>query len=165
MTEALFKPPEPLVLDGNISENWRKFVQRFDLFMTATDLDNKREEKKIAVFLNLIGEEGLELYNTFTFENTQVKTLKKIKDKFQEYCAPRKNVIFERYKFNTILQVEGQSFDNFVTELRKAVKTTEYTSQDEMVRDRIVMGIYDKTIQERLLREASLTLQKTIDLY
>ncbi|XP_031334069.1 uncharacterized protein K02A2.6-like [Photinus pyralis] len=163
--DGLFKPPDPLVLDGNISENWRKFEQRFDLFLVAADLDKKAEGKKVAVFLNVIGEDALELYNTFTFteEEKKEKTLTLIKQKFTEYCSPKKNVIFERFKFNSIVQAEGQTFDNFLTDLRKAVQTTEYSDPDDMIRDRIVMGIKNKIVQERLLREADITLQKTID--
>lgn len=161
--ESLFRPPEPLVVDGNIADNWRKFNQKFDVFLLASGLDKKPEETRVAVFLNLIGDEGLELYNSFTFTAEELKSLDSIKKKFQEYCSPQENVIFERFKFNSIGQKEGQTFDSFLTELRKAVKTTGYTQPDEMIRDRVVMGIFDKNTQERLLREPKLTLTKTID--
>ncbi|KAH1023804.1 hypothetical protein HUJ05_003404 [Dendroctonus ponderosae] len=74
------------------------------------------------------------------------------------------DVIFERFKFNSVVQKEGQQCDSFHTELRKAVKTTKYTSSDEMVRDRVEMGIWDKTTHEKLLREPNLTLKKAVDL-
>ncbi|XP_072380022.1 uncharacterized protein [Diabrotica undecimpunctata] len=162
--ESTFKPPESLVLDGNISENWRKFSQKFDLFMIATDLTSKPESKKLAVFLSLVGDEALELYNTFTFDENEDRTVTCVKKKFEEYCSPKKNVIFERFKFNSISQQEGQPFDSFVTELRKAIKTTEYSQQDQMIRDRIVMGIHNKATQEKLLRESELTLMKAVDI-
>lgn len=161
--EGLFRPPEPLQLDGNIADNWRKFSQKIDLFLVAAGISTKPEEKKVAVFLNLIGDDALELYNTFKFEG-ETKDLATVKKKFDEYCSPKKNVIFERFMFNSIVQKEGQLFDNFVTELKKGIKTTEYAEQDDMIRDRIVMGIYNKATQEKLLREANLTLQKTIDM-
>ncbi|XP_072382900.1 uncharacterized protein [Diabrotica undecimpunctata] len=149
---------ESLVLDGNISENWRKFSQKFDLFMIATALTSKPESKKLAVFLSLVGDEALELYNTFTFDENEDRTVTCVKKKFKEYCLPKKNVIFERFKLNRISQQGGQPFDPFVTELRKAIKTTEYSQQDQMIRDRIVMGIHNKATQEKLLRESELTL-------
>ena len=161
--EAIFKPPEPLQLDGNISENWRKFSQRFNLFIKATGLSAKPEEKQLAVLLNLIGDDALELYNTFTFGENE-HNVATVKQKFMDYCSPKKNVIFERFKFNSIIQQEGQHFDAFVTDLRKAVKTTEYADQDDMIRDKIVMGIHSKTTQEKLLRESDLTLTKAINI-
>ncbi|XP_031328603.1 uncharacterized protein LOC116159695 [Photinus pyralis] len=161
--ESIFKPPEPLHLDGNISDNWRKFEQQFQIFIEATELDQKSEAKQLAVLLNLVGNDGLDLYNSFTLTEAERKSLKSVLKKFAEYCSPKKNVIFERYRFNSIVQKEGQTFDNFLTELRKGVKTTDYKEQDDMVRDRIVMGIANKNTQERLLREEALTLQKAVD--
>lgn len=133
------------------------------MFLAASDVDSKPEENKIAILLNVIGDEALELYNTFPINADEQKSLAKIKKCFEDYCSPKKNVIFERFKFNSIVQKEAQPFDNFVTELRKAVQSTEYPEPDSMVRDRIVMGIFDKTTQERLLREPNLTLERSIN--
>lgn len=38
-----------------------------------------------------------------------------------------------------------------------------YPDQDDMVRDRIVIGVLDKTTQERLLRKPELSLQKALN--
>jgi hypothetical protein len=32
---------KPLRLDGNLAENWRRWKQRFELFMTATEASKK----------------------------------------------------------------------------------------------------------------------------
>lgn len=60
-------------------------------------------------------------------------------------------------------QKDGQAFDRFLTELRKAVKTTGYQDSEEMVRDRIVRGNGDMTNQERLLRESKLNFAKKMN--
>ena len=163
--DAIIKPPKNLSLEGNVAENWRIFNQRFDLFLEATDSTEETDSKKVALLLSLIGEEGLDLFNSFTFETGKdPKKLDDVKAKFEAYCSPKKNIIFERFVFNSIVQKEGQLFDNFLTELRKSVKTTEYSHPEDMIRDRIVIGIHDKSTQERLLRESSLTLEKAINL-
>uniref|UniRef100_A0A6P7FZV3 Uncharacterized protein LOC114334479 n=1 Tax=Diabrotica virgifera virgifera TaxID=50390 RepID=A0A6P7FZV3_DIAVI len=117
--ESTFKPPESLILDGNISENWRKFSQKFDLFMIATDLTSKPESKKLAVLLSLVGDEALELYNTFTFAEDEDRTVTCVKKKFEEYCSPKKNVIFERFKFNSISQQKGTT--NLLSRKRRSL--------------------------------------------
>lgn len=161
--ESLFRPPEPLVVDGNVADNWKRFSQKFDVFLTASGLSGKPAEIQVAVFLNLIGDDGLELYNSFTLSDEEKKSLESIKTKFKDYCSPQENVIFERFKFNSICQKEGQTFDSFLTELRKAVKTTGYQDQDDMIRDQIVIGILEKNTQERLLRESKLTLTRAVE--
>ena len=50
----------------------------------------------------------------------------KIIEKIDGYFIPRKNIIFLRHKFFTHRQVEGQSFDEFVTTLRKLSADCEF---------------------------------------
>lgn len=56
------KPVNNLSLEGNVSENWKKFIQNFEIFLEAADLSNKPDARKVAVLLNAVGEEGLELF-------------------------------------------------------------------------------------------------------
>ena len=48
----------------------------------------------------MIGEEAIEIYNTFQFatEEDRIK-LDVLKSKLEEYVNPRKNTMFERYRF------------------------------------------------------------------
>ena len=47
-----FKPPPELSLQGNPSENWRRWRQRFALYLTATESDSKEDDIKIARLLS-----------------------------------------------------------------------------------------------------------------
>ncbi|XP_044745191.1 uncharacterized protein LOC123307053 [Coccinella septempunctata] len=97
------------------------------------------------------GDEGVEIYNTL---NLQIKktTLKGVIDNFEKHCQPKKNVVYERYKVLSCNQKEGQSMGSFITELKTMVKNWEYESEEEMVRDKIFLGIRDKSVRERLLQ-------------
>ena len=46
----------------------------------------------------------------------------------------------------------------------QAKKFAHATLQDELIRDRVVVGIRDDQVRSRLLREPQLTLQKCIDI-
>ena len=63
-------------------------------------------------------------------------------------------------------QQEGELIDQFITELKTRVKSFEFGDQhDTMLRDRIVFGVSDTQLKERLLRESSdLTLEKAASL-
>ena len=154
-----FNVPNRLSLTGNVAENWRRFYQSFQLYLEASDLDKKSSARKLAIFLNLIGEECLEVYNTFEFTDCD-RNLENVVKKFQDYCTPKTNVVFERFKFSSCVQGEV-NFDAFVTELKKLAVSCDFGDQvNNMVRDRIVFGIRDKSLQERLLREEGLTMEK-----
>ena len=79
--------------------------------------------------------------------------------KFSEYFIPKQNKIFERYVFNSRSQKADESFDQFLTALRKLSATCEFAPfEDEMLRDRIVTGLRDHGHRERLLGESTLAI-------
>ncbi|XP_063046009.1 uncharacterized protein K02A2.6-like [Engraulis encrasicolus] len=93
-----FKPPAPLVLTGNISENWRRWEQRFQLYMTATGADTKAEPVKTAIMLHTVGEEALEIYNTMDVfveagEDGQPANIKDTEVKFKLDTGADANVL------------------------------------------------------------------------
>jgi hypothetical protein len=166
-----FKPPSALNLEGNLSENWKRWKQRFELYMKATGTDEKDEEVKIAILLHCIGEDALEIYNTFSFGDTdaEAEAARKVYDttlqKFDQYCTPRKNTLFERFKFWQRSQREGETVDQFATDLKRMIKNCEYREPpDIMVRDRLVFGLWDAKLQAHLLKEDvdKLTLEKSV---
>lgn len=65
------KPIGPLRMEGNIAENWRKWKQRWILYAKASGVDAKDEETQCAVFLDTIGDEALEVYDTFSFAEAE----------------------------------------------------------------------------------------------
>ena len=85
-------------------------------------------------------------------------------DKFEAYCSPKKNTTYERYLFNTCIQ-DGRTFDAFLVDLRNTAKTCKFGDiTDSLIKDRIVCGLDDKTVRERLLRDNELTLDKAISI-
>lgn len=161
-----FNKPSALSLCGNLAENWRRFFQQFEIYITAADKEKADDKVKVALLLNFAGEEALEVFNTFSFPEDKDKAdFKKVQQKFEEYCNPRKNVVFERYKYWKTTQLD-ENISTFVTTLKQKIKTCEYpaTILDDMVRDKLVFGVKDIAVKERLLRESTLTLEKALDI-
>ena len=102
------------------------------------------------------------LFNTFQFPEGNEKKLDKVLEQFERYCNPRKNVVFERNQFCQTTQEGSETVDQFVTRLKNNVKSCEYESVDDMVRDKFVFSIRDLAVKERLLRDKKLTLKKAI---
>jgi hypothetical protein len=120
---------------------------------------------KAAMFLNFLGEDALELFNTFNVSAADQELLLKIKEAFESYLKPQKNVIYKRFIFYNRKQEEQESFEHFLTDLKKIIKSYKFGLQEkDMLRDRIVIGISDSNLQERLLRTTDLDLNKVIKL-
>ncbi|XP_037728677.1 uncharacterized protein LOC119559689 isoform X2 [Drosophila subpulchrella] len=74
----------------------------------------------------------------------------------------------ESYKFNNIVQTEGQPFIEFETQLRKQVQLCDYkcdcgrTYEERMLLDRFIIGIQDKRLQLKLLESKNKKLEEII---
>ncbi|KAK0139061.1 hypothetical protein N1851_024415 [Merluccius polli] len=160
-----FKPPSPLILSGNIAENWRRWEQRFRLYVTASGALDKEETVKVAILLHTVGEEALEVYNTLTVTPAGANaTMEEVLKAFKDYCSPQKNIVFERHQFWSHTMSTGISVDRFITELRQKSKNCEFgRNEEDMIRDKLVFSINDTRLKERLLRDNELTLRKAID--
>ena len=100
------------------------------------------------------------------FAWTSAKDSAKIKEvltKFEEYCLPCKNVPFERYCFNQRVQETGETYDQYRTALINLAEGCAFQTitPDEIPRDRLVFGIRDNKVRERLLWKSKLTLADT----
>ena len=115
--------------------------------------------------LYIIGTEGREIYNTFNVVEGEQNKLQSLFDAFDGYCKPKENTTVERCRFNLRNQSKTETIDQYITELRVLAKTCKLGNlQDELLRDRIVCGICNDKLKERLLRDDKLTLDKTIDI-
>ncbi|XP_046142800.1 uncharacterized protein K02A2.6-like [Osmia bicornis bicornis] len=158
-----FKPPMGLDLRENAANNLKSFKQRFELFITAISEREIKEQRKVAMLLNCIGNDALDVFNMFALQ-TENLTTKLIFEKFEEYVKPRVNIIIERHKFHSRRQEEGEPFDSFLTDLRKLAKNCDFEQQEEsLIRDRIVIAVNDEGLQQRLLRDPNLTVEKVIE--
>lgn len=154
----------PLKLDGNLSENWRKFKRNFDIFLVAGELNEKTDTIKINTLLNAIGEEAVEVFDSFNLTEVQKTQYAEVVKAFADFCEPKKNIVYERFMFNQRSQKEGESFDHFLMEIKRLVRTCEFgDKENEMLRDRIVMGINEQRLQTRLLETANLSYDTAVE--
>ena len=116
----------------------------------------------------MVGEDAREVYSTFSnwdAEGVQAK-LDPVLAKFEQYCRPRRNVHFQHYCFNCRQQEARERYEQYRTALRKMAQECEFgtITPDEILRDRLVFGVRDDKVQERLLQEPNLMLAKTDEL-
>ena len=151
--------------DGDMATSWKKFKQRFELYLIASGYATKEEKIKCSLFLHLIGEDALDVFNTFEIVPDDQDKLDVLYARFKDYCVPQTNVTYERHIFFLRKQLEDEPVDKWVTELKRLSQTCEFgVLRDDLIKDAIVLGVSDSVVKERLLREKALTLQKAKDL-
>lgn len=142
---------------GNISKEWENYEIVLGLKQRDTQL-------RCAKFLTCVGSDGLHVVDGLKFYAEEDKRdIDKVNTALDTYCIGQTNVIYERYTFNSRSQ-EQETIDAYVAELRTLAKTYTFGDmEDEMIRDRIVLGVKDNHTRKNLLQEMKLDLQRCIE--
>ena len=146
---------------GNVEAAWKRFKEQFDVYFTAKGMGALDAEVQVANMVVLMEPDALPIYSKFVSDGD--KTVKTLKEKFDAYFQPVKNVIFKRVKFNRMIQGPEQSIHDFITELRVQADNCEYGEmRDQVIRDRIVVGVSDRRLTEMLTSMEALDLTECI---
>ena len=110
-----------------------------------------------------MGDEADDILRSLRLSEEDRKKYNAVKEKFDAHFVQRRNVIFERAKFNMRRQEEGESVDNFITSLYELAEHCGYGDlHNEMIRDRIVVGICNSALSEKLQLDSKLTLESAV---
>lgn len=67
---------------------------------------------------------------------------------FDDFCKPKKRVVYERFLFFLRNQRENEPFDNFLVDVKRLANTCDFGDQKEsLMRDRIVIGTSNRKVQ------------------
>ena len=81
--------------------------------------------------------------------------------KFEEYCIPRENTIYECFLFFTGDNRESETLDQYQITANCDFKSV---TTDQLLLDRLLTGTKTDKVHENLLKEKKLTLEKAIDI-
>lgn len=158
------RPPKPLTFDTNMEKRWKDWIQQFNWYSTAVQLQRKTPEIQAATLMSSLGSEAAEIYNTFNLTEQEETNVAVIKQRFTEYFTPRTNVTYERYMFNRLHQEENEPFDCFITKLKTQIKKCDFGAiSDSLLVDKIIIGIKNEDLRKKLLTEENLTLERAVN--
>ncbi|XP_045451661.1 uncharacterized protein K02A2.6-like [Melitaea cinxia] len=163
------RPPSELKIDGvggpvSRADAWKKWKQQFLLFIKASGVYSESSSIQASLLVNLIGPDGFDIYQTFNFEREEDRDdVNIVLKKFDKYFGMKSNVTLMRYKFFSRNQEVGESIQQYVTALRLLSKNCEFsTLEEDLIRDRIICGIRQNMVRDRLLRCEELNLEKAM---
>ena len=154
-------PPEPFTFTR--PEEWQKWIRRFERFRKASGLEAKQQEAQVNTLIYTMGDEADDILRSFSLSEDEQKVYDTVKTRFERHFVKRRNIIFERAKFNSRKQEQGETVDAFITALYGLAEHCNYGNlHNEMIRDRIVVGICDVKLSEKLQLDPDLTLDKAV---
>ena len=134
---------------------FKKYIARFELLVTAMDLENKPKRKK-ALLLHYAGEEVFDIYDTFTADKkggddeAGYQTLKK---SLADHFEPKKHLDFEIFKFRSARQEANETMDSYCTRLRLMAANCEFGDVNRELKTQILQSCTSLQLRHKAIRD------------
>ena len=109
-----------------------------------------------------MGPTAEEIFNMFDVEEEET-TFDEIIDLFNGYFTPKLNVTHERAVFHQRSQLAGENIETYVRSLYELAEHADFRDKESTIRDRLVVGLRDRELSEKLQLQPDLTLKTAID--
>ena len=150
----------------NAVEDWSSYSERLEEYFKANDVEAGVKQR--AILLSNCGPQTYQLVKNLLAPNKPMDhTFSEIVTALRNHWQPKPSQIVQRFNFHSRMQKAGESIAEYVAELRRLSGNCGFGSAeqlDDMLRDRLVCGVRDARIQQRLLAEAELKFKKAFDL-
>lgn len=159
MALPLIQPPKQFEPGSNPAEAWSEWKAAYHLYETACEYSAKPEATRRALLLHVMGPTARKIVETFRFSSPaegeqRTDTVAALFERFDERYLPYKKVTQATSIFSTMCQKENQPIDDFIAELQHQASMCNFGDKhDRLLGDRIIVGIRDAALRERLLRE------------
>ena len=141
---------------------WEAWSERLQSFFLANGIKAEEGERRVAIFLSLIGSSTYDLLRTLVHPKRPAElNLDELTAALKAHFSPKPLVIAEHVKFYQRNQHKGESIAEFLATLRKLTTLCDFgTFLDDALRDRLVGGLQDLTAKMKLFTEDKLTLAR-----
>lgn len=96
-----------------------------------------------------MGEEAEAVLESTNISAAGKKVYNTVIEKFDAFFKVRRNIIFERARFNSRKQKEGETAEEYIMQLYKLAENCNYGDlTNEMIRDRLVVSIRNATLSQ-----------------
>ena len=152
-----------MVCKGDLVNNWEFFRQQWEDYEVATGLDGKSAKIRLATLRSVMGKECLQIFLNLSLTEAEKADVSSCIAALEAYFKPQRNVVYERFVFNSCVQTAAETVDGYVNRLRKLASSCAFGAlTDELIRDRLVIGLNDTATKGKLLREQALDLNKAL---
>ena len=131
-------------------EDWDQYTERLEQYFVCNGIE---DDKKTAVLLTMVGAKTYSLMSDLVAPaKPATKSYADLVAVVKGHLKPKPLVIAERFKFHCRNQGESESVAQYMVELRKLADKCHFEGYlEEALRDRLVCGLRNEAIQQRLL--------------
>ena len=119
-------PPAPMSVQGDVAQNLKDFEVEWGHYVVATQFVKKLKKENgqpdkygmlqvASILCSVMGKDCLKNMNRLpTLTEAYRQNPGRIKDEFRAHFVPQRQVLFERYKFNTASQQATDTGDTYL---------------------------------------------------
>ncbi len=111
-TNLTLRPPAQF--DFRNPDEWPKWKRRFTQYLAATGLDKGDSSRTVSTLLYTMGEDADDVLASTNITDAERNDYATVINKFDGFFKVRRNLIFERAKFNRRDQAEGESAEQYI---------------------------------------------------
>ena len=93
-------------------EEWPRWVKQFERYLVISGLSKREGALQVNALLYALGGQSEDIFTSFTFDDSaDQKNYDPVKEKFYHHFIAKKNVIYEKAKFNQRVQGQDEPVD------------------------------------------------------
>ena len=105
-------------------ESWNSYVERLEQYFTVNEID---DEKKVPALLTLLGGKTYGLLRNLTLpDKPATQTYDAIVKLLKDHLSPKPLIVAERFRFYKRYQLQGETVNKYVAELRRLAEYCEF---------------------------------------
>ena len=105
--QSLLAPHSLYINDSNVAVKWNEWKELWLHYSIAVKVNKEAGEVQVVTILMAISPEASKVFKTWNLTAGENKDIKTVIEQFDNYCNPRKNVPFKRYRFHFQQQESG----------------------------------------------------------
>ena len=122
-------------------------------------------EIQVSTLIYCLGQKAEGLFEQFQLSESDAKDYEKVIEKYNIHFTPKRNFIHEHAIFNERIQESGENVETYIRSLYELASRCNFGEMKEMcIRDRLVVGLQDKTLSTELQMKHDLTLETAVQL-
>lgn len=162
-TTTIVKGTIGSIAEFSLDDDWTSWCERLEMYIIANEVS---ENKKVSLFLTLLGKEGYALLRNLTTPKVPSEmSFSELQRTMKNHLQPAPNAMAERHKFKECRQKEGEDIKKFLTNLKRLSTFCEFgTNLESSLRDQFVWVLASDVIKKKLLGEKDLQYQRAVEL-
>ena len=139
--------------------------EKWDDYVLLSQFDQQNKKTQSALLRYTFSSDTRKIYNSLGLTAALKEDPDLIIAELQKFAKGTINEILERHYLNNRKQQDGETFDDFLTELKVLATNCNYCDgcYPGILRDRIVEGVISDELRGKLIEEKTLDLDKAVE--